>query len=443
MKIVIAGAGEVGTHLAKMLSGEEQDIIVIDTDDSKLASLENYNLMTVHGSALSFDTLKRVGLSDCGLFIAVTPYETRNIVASSIAKKLGVKKTVARIDNAEFLRRVNAEFFVSMGVDSLIYPEYLAGKEIITALNRTWVRNWFELFDGELIVVGVKIRSNSPLINKQLKDVRTISQYLHLSAIKRNRETIIPHGDDRILENDIAYIATTHQHLEQVMKICGKEHIDVNKVLVMGGSHIAVQLALMAQDDYSIKIIEPDRDLCERLAEMLPNCSIVCGDARDSDLLEEEDVTDYDVFVALTDSSEANILGCMVAKEHGIPKTIAEVENLQFINEAETLNIGTIINKKLIASSHIFQIMLDNDASTARCLALADAEVAELVVKDGSKVTKAEIRDLKLPSGMTIAGLVRDGKGELVTGATRLRGGDHIVVFCLSGSLHKIEKAFS
>ena len=443
MKIVIAGAGDVGTHLAKMLSGEEQDIIVIDNDESRLASLESYNLLTVHGSAVSFSTLKSVGMGSCGLFIAVTPFETRNIIACSIAKKLGAKRTVARIDNSEFLRKEHTGYFTSLGVDSLIYPEYLAGKEIVTALRKTWVRNWFELFDGQLIVVGVKIRANSPLCGKRLREVTTVSRYLHVSAIKRNRETIIPHGDDSVLENDIVYIATMRQYIDHVMTVCGKEDIPVDKVLVMGGGDIAVQLAQMAQDRVSIKIIEEDRELCEKLAESLPGCSIVCGDARDTDLLEEEGVSDYDVFVALTASSEANILGCMMAKEHGVRKTIAQVENLQFISQAEMLNIGTVINKKPIASSHIFQIMLDNDVTNAKCLALADAEVAEFVVKDGSKVTKSPVKDLRLPYGMTIAGLVRDGHGELVTGNTLLRPGDHIVVFCLSGAIHKIERAFS
>lgn len=443
MKIVIAGAGEVGSHLAKLLSNEEQDIIVIDNDENRLALLENYNLMTILGSGISFKTLLSAGITRCDLFIAVTPYETQNVMACSIAKSLGAKKTVARIDNFEFIQPENKDYFTDMGVDSLIYPEFLAGKEIMTSLSKSWVRNWFELFGGELIVVGVKIRSNSSLVGKKLKEMGDLSRIMHVSAIKRSREIIIPNGDDSVRENDIVYIATTQAHISQVMEVCGKENLAVKKVLIMGGSRIAVQLARMAQNKHTVKIIEENRDRCEQLAQMLPYASIVHGDPRDTDLLEEEGVSDFDVFVALTESSEANILGCMMAKEHGVKKTIAEVENLQFINEAETLNIGTIINKKLLASSRIFQIMLDSDDTNSKCLALADAEVAEFVIKEGSKVTRSEVRNLRLPFGMTIAGLVRDGKGELVTGNTRLVAGDHVVVFCLSGGLHKIEKAFS
>lgn len=443
MKIIIAGAGEVGTHLAKMLSNEDQDIIILDTDERRLTSLENYNLMTCVGSAISFEDLKNVNVDKCDLFIAVTPYETRNMLACSMAKHMGAKKTVGRIDNYEFLLKAHSSYFKQLGVDDLIYPEYLAAKEIRTALKHTWVRNWFELFDGELIVAAVKLRSNSKLRNKPLRDMGNIADFMHVSAIKRNRETIIPRGDDVIRANDIVYIATTHDHLDKVIDVCGKSQIDVKKLMMMGGSPIAVQIAKTLQDQVKIKIIDPDEQRCQYLSDILPNCSIVHGDATDADILEEEGVSDTDVFAALSDRSETNILSCMMAKEHGVRKTIAEVESMQFIAEAESLNIGTIINKKLLASSRIFQILLDSDVNNARCLALADAEVAELILKPDSKVCKKDVRDLSLPDGMTIAGVVRDGEGMLVKGDTRLQPGDHVCVFCLSGVFHTVEKYFS
>ena len=442
MKIVIAGAGEVGTHLAKLLSDENQDIIIMDNDEHRLNSLLEYNLMTYYGSATSFEDLNNVGVSRADLFIAVTPYEARNILACSLAKNAGAKKTVARIDNSSYLNKENKAFFVSRGIDHLIYPEYLAAQEMTSALKRTWVRNWFELFDGELIVVGVKIRANSSLVGNQLKDLSDVSHIMHISAIKRNRETIIPSGSDYIRENDIAYIATTHEHIIDVMEVCGKTPVDVDRILVMGGGEITEQLVSQAPSRYRFKILEPDAERCQQLADRYPNCSIVNGDPRDSDFLEEEGIASYDVFIALTETSEANILGCMMAKEHGIKKTIAQVENLRYFNEAEALNIGLIINKKLLASSRIFQIMLDSDVDNAKSLALADAEVAELVVKPGSKVTRAQVKDLKLAQGITIAGLVRNGEGYLVTGDTQLEVGDHVVVFCLLGGIHKIEKIF-
>ncbi len=443
MKIIIAGAGEVGTHLAKLFSNEEQDIIVIDPDERKLAALDSYNLMTYHGSATSFACLKDVRVGSADIFVAVTPFEARNLMACQLAKSRGAKKTVARIDNAEYLGKKHTAYFNSIGIDYLIYPEHLAASEMMTSLRLPWVRNCFEMFNSQLIVLGVRVRDNAPIINHQLKDLGAFSQMLHVSAIKRNRETIIPRGDDSILAGDIVYIATTLDRIEDVRKACGKKNIVTEKVLIMGGSEMAEQLALMMGDRYRVKIIESDLARCEELSAALPHCNVVHGDARDTDLLEEEGISDYDVFVALTSNTEANILGCLMAKEHGVAKTIAEVENLQYINEAEALNIGTLINKQLLASSRIVQIMLDCDVDNARCLALSDAEVAEIIIKPAARVTRADVKNLRLPSGMTIAGLVRGGVGQLVRGNSRLQEGDHVVVFCLAGTIHKIDKVFS
>ena len=443
MRIVIAGAGEVGTHLAKMLSNEEQDIIVMDVDNKKLEPLENYNLLTHQGSAISFSDLNALKVGQCHLFIAVTKSEARNILACSMAKKLGARKTVARIDNDEFFSENWRAHFTTLGIDHLIYPEMLAAKEIASALKRTWARNWFELFDGELIVVGVKIRKNAIIVGKMLKEVSEVSHYLHVSAIKRNRETIIPRGDDRVQENDIVYIATTRDHIDEVREACGKVQTPVDNVLIVGGNDIAEQLIKKLGKSGDIKIIESDEARCDELARRYPNCKLVQGDFRDSELSEEESVSYYDAFVALGENSAVNMMACMIAKTNGVQKTIAQVEDIQFINEAEALNIGTIVNKKLLASSRIYQIMLDADEDNARCLALADAEVAEIIVEEGDRVTRAPVKDLKLSRDFTIAGLVRDGEGQLVNGNTRIQAGDHVVVFCLQGVIHKLDKYFS
>lgn len=444
MKIVIVGAGEVGSHLAKLLSREDQDIVLVDKDANRLANLDaNYNLMTLCGSPTSFSTMREADVDHCDLFIAVTPYETTNVTACAMAKSIGAKKTVARIDNYEFMVDESQEFFTQIGVDYLIYPEFLAAQEIMTSLKRSWVRHWFELHDGEIILVGVKLRDNAPLIGKQLKELAFVQRSFHISAIKRNHETIIPRGDDIIRENDILYFTTTRDHVDDLLDLCGKVQHEINRVLIMGGSRIAIRLAALAGNEYSFKIIESNLEVCKALPEKCPNCEIVHGDARDFDVLREEGIEDFDAFIALAESSEANILACLTAKEFGVDKTIAEVENIQFISEAEGLNIGTIINKKLLASSKIFQILLDADINSSKCLALTDAEVAEIEAKPKSKITRAAVKDLNLSRDMTIAGLIRDGQGMLVNGNTVIQPGDHVVVFCLTGAIHKVEKLFN
>lgn len=443
MRIVIAGAGEVGSHLAKLLSNEEQDIMLVDENADKLAMLDaNYNLMTITGNPTSFAALREAGAGNADLFIAVTPYEANNILACSIAKNLGAQRTVARIDAYDFMNPANMKHVRHMGVDRLIYPEYLAAEEIITSLRLSWVRHWFELHDGQIILAGVRISEEAPIAGMQLKEFAYSNHHFHVSAIKRNHETIIPRGDDRMEAGDILYFTTTRDNISDLLEITGKTEQKVKRVLIMGGSKIAIRLVNLAEGRFRFKIIESDIDVCRTLPQKCPDCEIIHGDARDIDVLLDAGITEMDAFIALTPSSETNILTCLTARELGIHNTIAEVENLQFISQAENLNIGTVVNKKLLASSSIFQILLDTDSSTSKCLALADAEVAEIEARPGSKITKAPVKDLRLSRDMTLAGLIRDGKGMLITGNTLVQAGDRVLTFCLSGALHKVEKLF-
>jgi len=443
VKIVIAGAGEVGSHLAKLLSTEEQDIILIDADAERLDVLDaNYNLITYAGNPTSINVLAEAGAGRCDLFIAVTPYESNNIVACSIAKSLGAKTTVARIDSYELMEPSNGPLVKHLGVDRVIYPEYLAAQQIITALRHPWARNWFELHDGRLMLVGVKLRPGAQMAGMKLRDFTFRNHQFHVSAIKRHHETIIPRGDSTMEAGDILYITTTRDHLADLRALTGKKEHKIRRVLIMGGTKMAVRLVNSASDEFRFKIVDDDINVCRKLPRKCPDCEIIHGDARDTDLLGEIGISDMDAFVALTPSSETNIFTCLTAKELGVKKTVADVESIQFISQAENLNIGMVINKKLLASSTIFQLLLDADSSTSKCLALADAEVAELEARPGSKITRSAVKDLSLPSELTLAGLFRDGEGMLISGNTQIRPGDHVLVFCLSGALHKVEKLF-
>ena len=445
MRIVIAGAGDVGTHLAKLLSLENQEIVLVDSDRSKLGVLDsNYNLMTLVGGSASLKTLQEASAGKADLFIAVTPFEATNITACAMANWLGAKSTVARIDNYEMMTERPAEFFRTIGVDHTIYPEYLAAEEILTALRHSWARHWFELHGGEIILVGVKVHSGASIIGQELRNLTRVNHNFHVSAIRRRHESIIPRGDDIILENDIVYFTSTREHIDDIRRLCGKEYYKVKRVTIMGGSRIAIRLIALAGNEYKFKIIDNDQARCHYLAETLPDgVEIIHGDARDNDVLTEADIAHTDAFVALSDSSEANILACLTAKEFGVNKSVAEVENIQFVGEAEALNIGTVINKKLLASAKIFQLLLDADGSTSRCLAFTDAEVAQIETRPGSKITSAPIKNLKLSREMTLAGIIRDGKGMLVSGNTVVQPGDQAVVFCLGGYLHEIERLFT
>ena len=446
MKIIIAGAGAVGTHLAKLLSREKQDIILMDDDEEKLSTLSsNFDLMTVTASPSSISGLKEVGIKEADLFIAVTPDESRNMTACMLAHNLGAQKTVARIDNYEYLLPKNKEFFKKLGVDSLIYPEMLAAKEIVSSMRMSWVRQWWEFCGGALILIGAKMREKAEILNIPLHQLGGPTIPYHVVAIKRGTDTIIPRGDDVIKLNDIVYFTTTRKYIPYIRKIAGKEdYADVRNVMIMGGSRIAVRTAQYVPDYMQVKIVDNDISRCNRLTELLDDRTmIINGDGRDMDLLIEEGLKNTEAFVALTGNSETNILACLAAKRMGVDKTVAEVENIDYIGMAESLDIGTVINKKMIAASHIYQMMLDADVSNVKCLTFANADVAEFTVKAGSKVTKHLIKDLGLPKGTTIGGMIRNGEGILVTGDTQVNAGDHVVVFCLSMMIKKIEKYFN
>ena len=446
MKIIIAGAGAVGTHLAKLLSREKQDIILIDDDEEKLSTLgSNFDLMTVCASPSSISGLKEVGASEADLFIAVTPDESRNMTACMIASNLGAKKTVARIDNYEYLLPKNKEFFQKLGVDSLIYPEMLAAKEIVSSMRMSWIRQWWEFCGGALILIGTKMRESAEILNISLQQLGSGNNPYHIVAIKRGNETIIPRGSDVIKLHDIVYFTTTRKYIPYIRKIAGKEdYADVRNVMIMGGGRIAVRTAQYVPDYMQVKIVEQDVNRCNRLTELLDDkVMIINGDGRDLDLLTEEGLKNTEAFVALTGNSETNILACLAAKRMGVSKTVAEVENIDYIGMAESLDIGTVINKKMIAAGHIYQMMLDADVSNVISLTFANADVAEFTVKADSKITRHHVKDLGLPKGTTIGGLIRDGVGIVVTGDTLIHAGDHVVVFCLSMMIKKIEKFFN
>ena len=446
MKIIIAGAGNVGTHLAKLLSRERQDIILMDDDEEKLSTLSNnFDLMTVTASPSSISGLKEVGVKEADLFIAVTPDESRNMTACMLAHNLGALKTVARIDNYEYLLPKNKEFFQKLGVDSLIYPEMLAAKEIVSSMRMSWVRQWWEFCGGALILIGAKMREKAEILDIPLHQLGSPNIPYHVVAIKRGTDTIIPRGDDTIKLNDIVYFTTTRKYIPYIRKIAGKEdYADVRNVMIMGGSRIAVRTAQYVPDYMQVKIVDNDLNRCNRLTELLDDRTmIINGDGRDMDLLIEEGLKNTEAFVALTGNSETNILACLAAKRMGVNKTVAEVENIDYIGMAESLDIGTVINKKMISASHIYQMMLDADVSNVKCLTFANADVAEFTVKADSKITKHLIKDLGLPKGTTIGGMIRNGEGILVTGDTLVRAGDHVVVFCLSMMIKRIEKYFN
>ncbi|MDD2475708.1 MAG: Trk system potassium transporter TrkA [Dysgonamonadaceae bacterium] len=445
MRIIIAGAGAVGTHLARLLVQENHDIILMDEDRDRLNTIrDNVELLSKIGNCTSLNALSDSNVKNTDLFIAVTPEESKNITACMLASNLGAKKTLARIDNYEYLLPKNIEFFEKLGVNSMIYPEMMAAREIVSALKNPWTRVWWELCNGSIILSGAKIRENAPISNRYIHELIPENKKFHVVAVKRNNQTLIPTGKDQILPGDILYFTTLRKNLPDLPEIMGKTSFETKNIIIMGGSRIALQTIQYLPDNINVKIVEKDRERAELLVEKTPsNVTVFLGDGRDTELLVNEGINEADAFLALTGNSEANILACIAAKQHGVKKTIAEVENIDYISLAEKFDIGTVINKKLISASKIYELLLKADASNIKNLAFANANVGEVIAHPNSKVTKKLIKNLRLPSDITFGALIRNGEPMLVDGETLIEPYDQVVVFFLHRSMKNIENFFN
>jgi len=445
MKIIIAGAGEVGTHLAKMLSKENHNITVIDNNSKKLDFLENHtDILGISDNAVSPSVLKDAGVNDTDLFIAVTQSEETNITSSLLAKKIGAKQTIARIDNKEYLDPINNKIFKEVGIDSLIYPQKLASEEIIELLKQTGISEKIDFHKDQLSLYVIKLEENAPILNKSLIEVAQMSADLNYRAVAiyRDNKTIIPKGDDIFKLNDLVYTISTKTGVKNLLEITGRKNIDIKNIMILGGSRIGKRLAKELQKHHSVKLIERDFDKCESLANELDNTLILNGDGSDTELLLEEGVKKMDAFIAVTENSETNILSCLLAKRFGVKKTIAEIENIDFIDLAEDIGIDTIVNKKLIAASHIFSYTLSAEVTSFKMLTGTDAEVIEIIAHKDSKIIGKALSKIDFPKNAIIGGIIRNEESIIAKGSTVINVNDKVVVFSLPTAIKEIEKFF-
>ena len=443
MKILIAGHGETGTHLAEMLSVENQDVILMGSDREFLQELDaSFNFQTYCGNPVSAHDLTECGAADTDLFVAVTPDENKNIIACEIAKGIGARKCIARVDNPELSRPDMTSLFSRLGVDMTIYPEKMAAKTILQFIRHNWATDWFSLCLGELLVVGVRVHEGDPLSGKLLRELKQTPRFFHVAAIKRGEKVIIPRGEDMICAGDTLYISTLPRYIDSLHELCGCKSTKSGRIMITGAGRVTENLLTLLGSGASVTVIDPDRDRCREMAFRFPNAIIVNARSNDVVTMKEEGIEQCGTFLALTGSSETNIVGCMVAREHRVSKTLARIEEFQYVQEAESLDIDKIVNKKQLNAGMVMNMLLDSDVATTQCLATDKAEVTAIVAKEGSRIISRPIHELKLPQELTIAGLVRDGKGMMVEGSTRIRPGDHVVVFFLTGSLSKVIRLF-
>ena len=450
MRIVIAGAGEVGTHLAKMLSNEEQNIVLLDQDGKKLERASHHlEVLPIEGSPTLLSDLERAHVAGADLFVGVTPDEATNVMACMLAKRVGARHTIARINNPEYLESEYNILMEELGVDSMIYPEELAAREIGSIIEYPWARQYVTLFNGALALVGVKVRNGAPIVGQYLKDLKTLlpgddGKYFHVVAIKRDFDTLIPRGNTRIEHNDLVFLTCDVDHIDLVRKLSGKKAPKIERVVIMGASPVALRTISKISEDIQVALIDIDKDKCLRLSQELPhNVEIYHGDGRDPEIVDEVNLEESQVFIALTENSETNVLACLAAKRYNVYKTVAKEENIDYIPLAYRLDVGTLINKKLLAAGYIYRTLLGQDTGQVTCLSLVNnAEVIELVARRDSHIVGRRISDLKLPANMTFGGMMRNGRPCMIDGNTVFEPYDHVVIFYHDLTINTLKELF-
>ena len=436
----------MGSHLARMLSGNGHDITVIDSDSKALNELGNLaDLITVEGDTTTFAVLRKAGVRRCDLFIAVNHDENMNILSAIMAKQLGAKKSIARIDHNEYLEPNNKEMFIDMGIDYLFHPEQIAAMEVTNLLGHTSTTDYVDFSGGLLALVVLKLEPTSPLLGRKLMELAddgSITEFRAV-AITRGSQTIIPRGQDEFFEGDVVYIIARKDVAKSVTELSGQKSVEVKNLMILGGSRIGVRVALELQDEMNVKMIEYNGEKAYRLAEELDRTLIIHEDGRNLDAMLEEGLSTTDAFLAVTGRSETNILAAMQAKRMGVKKVIAEVENLNYIRLAESVGIDTIINKKRVTASNIFRFTMSTDVQAIRCLSGSEAEVLEFIVKPNSPATKCMIKDMRLPQDVIIGGIVRGDKVFIAVGDTRINAYDRVVVFSMPGSIATVGDFFN
>ena len=447
MKVIIVGAGAIGAHLADLFSKIKQDIVIIDDDEVKLERiLADCDLMTIHSSSSTpIQALKTAGVNHSDLFIAVTRDENLNLSLCVLAKSMGARQTVAKVENAEFIDPQIVESFKAAGISSIIYPDNLAALDIVNGLQMTWTRQRWDVHGGKLTLLGIKVRNGCEILNQPFKEILKPDSPYHVVAIKRGDTTIIPSGNDMLIEGDLVYFMTTKEFVPNLKQIMGKSHYpDVKNVIIVGGGKTAVRVVNMLPHGMKAKIFENDTRRCEELVELVDSnrVMIINADGRSVANLLEENIKSAQAFIALTGNAEANILACLTAKQLGVSKTIAMIENMDYMDIAGNVDIGTIINKQALTASHIYQLLLNGDVRNIRNLMTVNADVAEFTAHPGSRITRKKVRDLDFPREAELGGLVRNGEGMLVNGETQIEPGDVVVAFCHGTDISRIEKYF-
>ncbi len=445
---MIIGAGEIGYDLASVLSQEQHDVIVLDRDKDCLDKVsENLDVLCHEGNATSAKDLVDTGVKDADILIAVTSIDEVNMIASMMSKRLGAKMVIARVRSDE-LSRPNAPLkSTDLGIDVLIHPEQSAAQEIVRLIKRASASDLINLADGKMQMIGLRIGKNSPLVGKSLIDYA--KEYADLTfrvvAISRNGLTIIPSGSVKMQSFDQIFVLAKTEEIPQVVKTTGKPDVEINRIMIAGGTPIGAMIArILCQEEkkWNIKLIEPDHDTAVELAQELKDVLVLNGNPTDPDLLATEGITDTDAFISVTDDEESNIISCLMAKHLEVKKTVALVSKSDYIPLSQTIGLDAAINKKSAASNEIHRHVRGGRVISVTALQGTKAEVIELQAAPKSKITKKPIHKIKFPEGCVVGGILSNGSTDIATGNSQIRANDRVIIFCRAEAIEKVTSLF-
>ena len=445
MDIVIAGDGEVGLHLAEALVRDKHNITIVDPHEELLKLVESHSdLMTITGDSTSTSVLRRANVAKADLVIAVLHDEHINLLTGIIAKKMGAKKVIARVNTMENLSPEVWRMYQDLGIDGLLSPEDIAAQEIISLLKKNASSETYDFAGGNLQLFMVKLEPEAEILGKTVDEV--VDQYEHIefrvAAIHRRQTTFVPQGDEVFQVSDMVYVVTKPHAIKDIIKLSGKKQINVHNVMIVGGGRVGRITAKRLEKELNIKVLEMDKERCMDLTNYLSEALVVNADARNLDMLEDEGLKDMDAFIAVTDNTETNILTCLQAKSFGVKKTIALVENIDYIDISQNIGIDSIINKKLIAASYMVKYTLGAKVSTLKSLSGIDADIVEFEVRAGSAVTRKPIGQLAMPIDAIICGITRDGESFIATDDFQIETDDQVVVLALPNGIPAVERLF-
>ncbi|HZK44226.1 MAG TPA: Trk system potassium transporter TrkA [Syntrophomonadaceae bacterium] len=444
MKSIIIGAGKLGFSIAELLSSEEHDVVVIEENEERAAIVDNLlDVQVLHGSGASWRTLESAGVRSADMFVAVTEIDELNMIACLLAKQYGAKTTIARVRNIDYVETPHFSPEALLGVDLIINPERVIAQEIAKIVKNPEALDLDYYADGRVQLMALLITEDSLLAGSKLKDLDT-AKYVIVSVLRKH-EMIVPSGENEILAGDQIYVMANTSEMPEVLKGFGIHRKRVENLTILGAGRTGCYLAEIIENErlpISVKIIEKDVKKAKEASNRLITALVINADGSDLEILETENVGQSELFVAVTNDDKINLLSSLIAKKLGVKKTIAKVGRTDIMPLMEEIGIDIPLNPRILTAGVILKYIRRGDIVSVTVFGEDRAEMIELVAQPNSIAISKKLKKIKFPTGAVVGAIVRGEEVIIPSGDSLIEPHDHLMVFCLPKSIHKVEKLF-